>query len=267
MKTERIILGLREDRCRMGGYTLETVEVEYNEDGTIKSYSNDGFEFLTQDYIDERNDVSYAESEEDIWKEAVRTGYTDLGLEEWYEDLIDNQYDGLFPFDDSSYRDEVEEAWKNLTDKQRRDIEEFVGDKDVDFVTFNWVHSLSLGNPSEQAWVVLFDEDLLNKIIEKDKPYFEPKICPMCGKEVERHEPMYYSYAIDGKPLCGNCNAEMEKKQELKERNEKCQFIIDYFNRLAESMKEPIIEDVVREFLEDADEYTISRIVDDIKGE
>lgn len=266
MKTNRIILGLREDAGRMGGYTLETVECEYDEDGKLIGYDNNGFEFLSQDYIDERNDISWADNEKDLWEQAVQGGYTTDSLEDWYEGLMNSGCYDLFPFDDNSYRDEAKELWENLTDEQKEELAEYVGVKDEDFATFNWVHSLSLGNPNEQDWVVVFDNDLLNQIIEKEKKNYEPKTCPRCGKEVPHGKPMYYSHSSEfgGNPLCEDCDKELDKLERLEENNEKCKLIIDYFKKIASTMKNPTIEDVVAEFVEDIDGYTISRIVDDI---
>lgn len=283
------ILGLRKAPYREGGYTIETVSVTYNKDGSVESYNNDGFEFLSQDYIDERNDLSYADEYEDIWKEVVRGGHTTDSLEEWYEHEVNMCY-GLFPFDDDSYRDDMEELWEGLSKKKKKEIEEFVGEKGEvndddnrgDWVTFNWVHSTTLGDPDEQDdWVLVFNKPLLKKILEHDAPYYEPKTCPCCGKEVGRHKPMYWSHSseFDGKPICEACDKrlderdreaqrleEKKRQQELKEKQSS--LIMEYFkNRAFEYRQDPDqIEYIIDDFLEDISEDTLEALANDLEG-
>ena len=289
MNSNSIILGLRKAPYREGGYTLETVEVEYNADGSVKNYSNTGFEFLSQDFIDERNDVEWAENERDLWEQAVQGGYTSDSLEDWYEDLVDTCY-GLFPYDDDSYRDDVEKLWDELSKKKKKEIEEFVGEKGEvndednrgDWVTFNCVHMTHLGDPDEQDdWVLVFNKNLLKKIVEHDAPYHEPKFCPCCGKQVGKHEPMYWSHSSEfgGNPLCEACDKELDERdrdaqrleekkrhQELKEKQSS--IIIDYFRHRATLHRQDpdYIEDIVSECLEDISEDTLKLLADDLES-
>lgn len=281
MNSNSIILGLRKAPYREGGYTLETVEIEYNADGSLKDYTNTGFEFLSQDYIDERNDVEWAENERDLWEEAVKSGYTSDSLEDWYEDLIDSSY-GLFPYDDNSYRDEVEDLWEGLSKKNKRQIEEFVGEKGElnsednsgDWVTFNCVHMTTLGDPDEQDdWVVVFNKKLLKKIVEHDAPYYKTKFCPCCGREVGKNEPMYWSHSskYDGNPICEACDrklTEIENERIAKERKEhRISVIKEYFRdkSIQYRLDPDDIENIVDELLEDLSEYAVKTLAEDLE--
>lgn len=280
------ILGLRRADYREGGYTLEIVDVSFDDNGNIESYSNDGFEFLSKEFIDERNNVDFAENERDVWEEAVRGGYTDLGLEEWYENEINCNCCGLFPFDDDSYRDEAEELWEKLNKEDREALEEYVGIKGEmyefgeDFVTFNWVHSMSLGNPEEQDdWVVVLNNDLLEKIVKYDAKYYTPETCPRCGKQVEHGTPMYWSHSseFDGNPLCEACDRELDELEREQSDNTKKEenfdnfdIILNYFkhkfaeqNTLA-SMNE--VRNVIEGLTKDLNSKTLKGLADNLRG-
>lgn len=279
----RIILGIKKAPYREGGYTLETIEeLTYNADGSVESYSNDGFEFLSQDFIDERNDVSYARECEDIWQEAVRSGYTTESLEDWYEGEINSGCYSLYPFDDESYRDEAEEAWENLSKKQKEQIEEYVGvkgeldneDDRGDWVTFNWVHSHSLGNPEEQDdWVVVFNKSLLEKIVKHDTPYYEDKTCPRCGKTVSYNTPMYWSHSseYDNKPLCEDCDKELDKLQREKEDQEikekQLDNVLHYFKKKATEygIDARVMNNIILDFSEEVSECIIASISNELE--
>lgn len=72
-----------------------------------------GSEFypVTQEMIDERNDPEYVKDcyeGEYLWKEAVKAGHTDLGLDDYIDSLIQNS-DGHFFGHDTSYISHIPE--------------------------------------------------------------------------------------------------------------------------------------------------------------
>ena len=86
------------------------------------------FRKITNDDIEERRSPEYAENERDMWVIAVQDGYTDSSLEDWWEELCD-EADGLYPYDDNSFRYELEKAYENLNKKNKEAIEEEWGIK------------------------------------------------------------------------------------------------------------------------------------------
>ena len=81
--------------------------------------------------IEERRSEDYAYEERDLWVESVRADRTDEGLLEWWEDCCNeaDNYGQLYPFDDDIYREEFEDSYKELSDEQKKQIEEVLGVK------------------------------------------------------------------------------------------------------------------------------------------
>lgn len=74
------------------------------------------FNAVDQNYIDERNDVDNVKDNYDyLWKEAVQSGNTELGLNEYIEELIElelSQGDGEFIGHDTSYIYDIPKSFK-----------------------------------------------------------------------------------------------------------------------------------------------------------
>lgn len=98
-----------------------------------KSLQAQGMTFRTVsvDDIRERRDEDHAYDERDLWVECVREDRTNEGLLDWWEDCCDeaDSYGQLYPFDDNSYREEFESAYKELSEKQKEQIREVLGTK------------------------------------------------------------------------------------------------------------------------------------------
>ena len=77
---------------------------------------------LTKDYVEEMKDPEYIR---DLWKQAVQAGQTDLGLEEWADEVNEEaEMEGrLFATDDDSYRDEFEDLVEELPQEQKEKVQ------------------------------------------------------------------------------------------------------------------------------------------------
>lgn len=92
---------------------------------------------ISQDYIDEHNDVDWlCENEYDIWHEAVRANTTTLGLDDFMKDLVLNCCD-LFPLDDSSFRSDFEDALKDARPEVAKKVIEYFGADSDEFGAWN----------------------------------------------------------------------------------------------------------------------------------
>ena len=153
------IVGIKDDEIYVLEYT-------FGEDGEPKGFHGaTGYSMrpLKQYEIDDGNDPY---NNEDLWIEAVRTGETYLGLEDWVEQvLMENMTsDQLFPYDDTSYRWEFNELIDELPEEQKKIIEDVFGEKGVNFV--EWTSSTG-GRcfDKDDKWDYVFNQKLLDEIM------------------------------------------------------------------------------------------------------
>ena len=123
---------------------------------------------ITQDYIDQMNDPYYLMEEYDyLWREAVQSGHTELGLEEYIKDWINDcsYYGQLFPSDDDSFRYDTEKAVEALPDEQKAQLEGYFGVQGEDFEAWSVSGCGRLFNADDE-WEIVFRPDLLELIKE-----------------------------------------------------------------------------------------------------
>lgn len=131
---------------------------------------------INQAYIDEMNDRDYVAQEYDyLWREAVASHNTELGLDDYIDGLISEiQYsDNLFVGDDPSFRYDCEEAIDALPDELRAKVEAIIGVKDEDYVALSCVSCGALFSSMKDIdtsdWLLVADEKNIQKIAEKIK--------------------------------------------------------------------------------------------------
>ena len=123
---------------------------------------------ITQDYIDEMNDINFLCEEYDyLWREAVQAGSTEKGLEEFMQDWVyeSSCYGYLFPSDDNSFRYETEKLVDTLPEDQKKQLEEVFGVMGEDFATWDCSGCGRCFNADDE-WDVVFRPDLLELIKE-----------------------------------------------------------------------------------------------------
>lgn len=113
----------------------EIVVVEELGLGSVCLYT---MEYVSPSEIERRNADDYVlDYYEDLWKEAVRTGETYKGLEDWADEVRNYEY-GPYPGFDDSFQSDFESAMEGLTVEQTEQLYECVGadidDKDDEFV-------------------------------------------------------------------------------------------------------------------------------------
>lgn len=128
---------------------------------------------ITQEYVDKMNDPDYVAQEYSyLWREAVANRDTELGLDDFIEELIANT-DGLFVNDDPSFRCECESSISNLDEELTEKVESIIGVKDDDYATiscnscgalFSKPHDLDTSE-----WLLVADSSLIQEIISKMK--------------------------------------------------------------------------------------------------
>lgn len=126
---------------------------------------------ITQDYIDEMNDIDYLCEENDyLWREAVQAGSTTDSLQEYMQSLVDecSYYDMLFPFDDNSFRYQTEKLVEELLTEQKAELEKAFGVMGEDFVTWNCSGCGRCFNADDE-WDVIFRPDLVELIKQYEK--------------------------------------------------------------------------------------------------
>lgn len=126
---------------------------------------------LTQDYIDEMNDIhTLCEEYDYIWREAVQAGRTEKGLEEFMQDWIEESsyYDYLFPSDDNSFRYETEKLIEELPTDQKQELEKVFGVMGEDFAAWNCSGCGRCFN-ADDNWDVIFRPDLVELIKQYEK--------------------------------------------------------------------------------------------------
>lgn len=123
---------------------------------------------LTQEFIDDMNDINNLTAEYDyLWKEAVAAGRTELGLEDYIQECVDEcQYYGqLYLGDDNSFRYDTEELIEQLPEEQKALIEKHFGIKDKNYVTWAVSGCGRCFNPDDE-WDVIFNPELIELIKE-----------------------------------------------------------------------------------------------------
>lgn len=127
-------------------------------------------------HIDEMNDRDYVAQEYAfLWREAVASHSTELGLNDYIDEIISNLEDSdeLFVGDDPSFRYDCEEAIDALPDDLRAKVESIIGVKDEDYVALSCVSCGSLFSSMDDIdtsdWLLVADEKNIQKISEKIK--------------------------------------------------------------------------------------------------
>lgn len=121
---------------------------------------------LSQEEIDLGNDMDNIKDEYDyLWREAVASQRTELGLEEYLEEIVrDADMLGLyFLGDDDSFRCEFNDLVDNLSEDQKETLKRYFGEKDVDFVDWNCASCGRCFDPNEK-WDEIFRPDLIEVI-------------------------------------------------------------------------------------------------------
>ena len=116
---------------------------------------------LTKDYAEEMKDPEYIR---DLWKQAVQAGDTDMGLQEWAEEVNkEAEMEGrLFATDDPSYRDEFEDLVEELPQEQKEQVQKLTD--------LTWeVSSGGRCFEKDMKFDVLFDKELLDLINKYEK--------------------------------------------------------------------------------------------------
>lgn len=126
---------------------------------------------ITQDYIDDMNDINTLCEEYDyFWREAVQAETTEKGLQEFMEDWVHAcYYDGLlFPTDDNSFRYQTEKLVEELPAEQKEQLENVFGVMGEDFAAWS-VSGCGRCFNLDDEWEVIFRPDLVELINEYEK--------------------------------------------------------------------------------------------------
>lgn len=123
------IVGIRDGAV----YVLEET-FQYGDKG-MKGAVGYSMRPLTQEEIDSASD---SQNLRDLWVEAVKADVTDLGLDEWVEDLEygmdSNQH---YPFEDTSFRTEFKKLLENSSARIQRKIQDVFGVEGEDYVDWS----------------------------------------------------------------------------------------------------------------------------------
>lgn len=160
-KTYNEIIGITKD------HRVIILDHVFEYDGGFKGATRFEMTTLTQEEIDERNDLdNVREYVRDFWQDAVANGTTELGLDDFAEKEREELADGcLYYGDDPSFRREADEAFEKLTDEQKAQFNEIIGVKDKDFVDWESGCCGRIGDDYKAwEWAVLFRPDLLKVI-------------------------------------------------------------------------------------------------------
>ena len=124
---------------------------------------------LSQDEIDMLSSLDYVmTNNRDMWVYEAKNNLTDDSLEEWAKNQIDNA-EGYFPYDDDSFRDDADEAYNKLTDKQKKKLNEVFGEKGKDFVDYTCVSCGRAGKVSADDFKLILNPKLINVINEYEE--------------------------------------------------------------------------------------------------
>jgi hypothetical protein len=144
-----------------------------DEDGSQGLHGATRYEMdtISQDTVDYNNDVeTVRDIYKELWVEAVKGGGEERSLDEFAKDLIektkDNGDDYLFPHDDPSFRDEMEDALADASDATRKAIEDAFGIKGKDFVAYDCVCCGRCGKITPDYFEKVLNPDLLQTIME-----------------------------------------------------------------------------------------------------
>lgn len=140
---------------------LAILEYTFEDSENFKGAVGHTMRTLTQEQIDSQKD----EADEELWKGAVASGSTTLGLNDWWEDACDEaEMNNLYyPYDDDSYRYETNELYEALSDDNREKIEEIMGVKGEDYVDFECGSGGRCFNANEE-WDLILRPDLVELI-------------------------------------------------------------------------------------------------------
>ena len=164
------IVGITKDHTI---FVLDDTFSYQNEDGSQGLHGATRYEMSTIDQktVDQNNDIeNIRDIYKDEWVEMVKAGGEERSLDEYVKDLIkktkDNGDEYLFPYDDASFRDEMEDALADASDATRKAIEDEFGIKGKDFVAYDCVCCGRCGKITPDYFEKIFDPDLLQTIME-----------------------------------------------------------------------------------------------------
>lgn len=122
---------------------------------------------LTQGEIDRENDLENIKEQcRDLWIQAVDADETELGLDDYTKQMLEEKPDDCYFFgDDPSFRWETDKAYEKLTDEQRAAVEKVLGEKGKDFIDWHCGSCGRIGDSYKNwDWEVLLRPDLLEEI-------------------------------------------------------------------------------------------------------
>lgn len=144
---------------------LAILEYTFKDSENFKGAVGHTMRTLTQEQID-----SQKEADEELWKGAVASGSTTLGLDDWWEEVCNEaEMEGrYFPFDDDSFRYETNGLYEALPDNDRKKIEKIMGVKNKDYVDFSCSSCGRCFNANEEWDLILRPDlvELINKVEE-----------------------------------------------------------------------------------------------------
>ena len=144
------IVGLKDGEV----FVLEDV---FNDNG-FKGATGYSMRPLTKEYVEQCKDP---ENLRELWKQAVSSGRTDLGFDDWVEEVNEEaESEGRYhATDDDSYREEFAELVKGLPNKQRKRVQKMT---DLD-----WENS-ACGRlfQKNMKFDIVFDQELVDLINE-----------------------------------------------------------------------------------------------------
>lgn len=147
---------------------LESGEIIYIDELHDNGVSTVCFTYHTQQTIDDRNDIENVKFSYDyLWKEAVHDGLTELGLDDYLQECVDqlNTTDRYFFGHDTSYTDYV-------TDEDRQLIEEYYDEAEIE--CFECIGGDN-GYLHELRFQKIFNQELLNRALEYDRNTNAPR--------------------------------------------------------------------------------------------
>lgn len=164
------IVGITKDHTI---FVLDDTFSYQNEDGTLGLHGATRYEMDTidQETVDYNNDIdTIRDTYKVLWVEDVKEGDEERSLDEFLKDIIEKIKSGndtcLFPGDDSSFRDEMEDALADASDETRKAIEDEFGIKGKDFVAYDCVCCGRCGKITPDYFEKVLNPDLLQTIME-----------------------------------------------------------------------------------------------------
>ena len=164
------IVGITKDHTI---FVLDDTFSYQNEDGSQGLHGATRYEMGTigQDTVDYNNEVdTIRDTYKELWVEGVKGGSEERSLDEFLEDIIEKTKEEgdtyLFPSDDPSFRDEMEDALADASDATRKAIEDEFGIKGKDFVAYDCVCCGRCGKITPDYFEKVLNPDLLQTIME-----------------------------------------------------------------------------------------------------